>query len=99
MLTFNNKLFKFSLMGIILLLISWFAMEFNIPKVIIQEDGAKVQINFIFPMNQEVFNERVSILPDIPSTDFECITQWESKRKVLITIKEKSQVKILVEPK
>ena len=93
MLTFKNRIFKVSLVGIILLLTAWFIKEFNIPKIIISEGGAGVSINFILPMNKEKFNDRISIIPDIPNTDFECITKWESANKVSINIKEKSEVK------
>ncbi|HHX62611.1 MAG TPA: L,D-transpeptidase family protein [Epulopiscium sp.] len=90
MVTFNNKIFKLSLIGIILLLVVWFIREFNLPVVSVNENEANVKINFVLPMNQERFNEKISILPDIPNTDFECTTKWESTRKVHIKIKEKS---------
>lgn len=92
MVTFNNKIFKVSLIGIILLLTAWFIRDFNLPKVSVNEEGAKVTINFILPMNQEKFNERISILPDIPNTDFDCTTKWESSHKVIIGIKETSTI-------
>lgn len=93
MVTFNNKIFKVSLIGIIILLMAWFIREFNLPKVTINEGGANVQINFILPMNQESFNEKISIFPDISGTDFDCITTWESNRKVLLKISEKSGIR------
>lgn len=93
MVTFNNKIFKVSLIGIILLVMVWFVKDFNFPEVSVNEDGAKVQINFIFPMDQDGFNDKISVLPSIGGTDFECVTKWESSRKVLIKIKEKSDIK------
>ena len=92
MVTFNNKIFKISLVGIILLLTVWFVREFNLLSVKVDEDGATVKINFILPMNQEKFKSKISILPDIPDTEFECTIKWESKNTVFIRLKEKSDI-------
>ncbi len=93
MVTFNNKIVKVSLVGMIVLIMAWFVREFNLPKVSINEDGARVQINFILPMDHDSFNEKIVILPDILGTEFDCSTQWESSRKVIIKIEEKSDIK------
>ena len=93
MVTFKDKIFKFSLIGVILILMAWFIREFNLPTVKVNEDGASVNINFIFSMDQESFNEKVSILPDIPNTDFDCTIKWESNHSVSIQVKEESAVK------
>ena len=93
MLTFKNKIFKVSLTCIILLLIAWFMREFNIPKISVNEEGASITVNFILPMDKEKFNDKISILPDIANTDFECVTKWEAANKVIISIKEKNEVK------
>ena len=93
MVTFNNKIFKVSLVAVILLLMGWFIREFNLPMVKVSESGAQVRINFIFPMNQDAFNEKVSILPTIPNTDFECSVDWESSHNVVISLTEKDEIK------
>ena len=84
MVKFNNKTFMISLIGIILILAVWFMREFNLPKVSVSEEGAKVVINFILPMSPERFNEKIIIQPDIPNTEFECTTKWAAKNKVII---------------
>lgn len=93
MVAFNNRIFKISLIAIILLLMAWFIRDFNLSIVNINEEGADVRINFIFPMNKETFNDNISILPDIPNTHFECYVKWESNHTVVIRIKEKNEVK------
>lgn len=90
---FNNKTFKISLSAIILLLMVWFIREFNLHTVSVNEDGATARINFIFPMNQEEFNKSISISPSIPNSNFDCQVEWESDHNVVITIKEKDEIK------
>lgn len=93
MVTFKDKIFKVALIAVILILMAWFIREFNLPTVKVSEDGASVSINFIFSMDQESFHEKLSILPDIPNTEFDCNIKWESAHSVSIQVKEKSAIK------
>lgn len=67
--------------------------DFNLSIVKVTEDGAEVRINFIFPMDKETFNDRISLLPDIPNTQFHCDVQWESSHNVVIRLREKSEIR------
>lgn len=91
--TFNKRIFKIALISVILLLMAWFIRDFNLSIVEVTPEGAQVRVNFIFPMDQETFNQRISLLPDIPNTQFRCDVKWESSHTALIKLKEQSEIK------
>lgn len=93
MSVFNNRIFKISLISVILLLMAWFIRDFNLSIVNVTPEGAEVRVNFIFPVDKETFNSRISLLPDIPNTQFQCDVQWESHHSVVIRLKEKSEIR------
>ncbi len=90
---FNSRTFKVALVLVILLLMAWFIRDFNLAMVNVTEEGAQVRINFIFPVDQTKFKDQITILPDIPNTNFYCDIQWESSHHVVIHLKELSDIK------
>lgn len=90
---FNNKIFKVSLVLVILILMAWFIRDFNLSIVSVTQEGADVSINFIFPIDQETFNDHISLIPDIPNTKFQCDVKWESSHRAVIRLKEMSHTK------
>ncbi|NLI90350.1 MAG: L,D-transpeptidase [Epulopiscium sp.] len=93
MVRFNNKVFKISALAVILLLLVWFIREFSLSIVSVDEEGARVEINFIFPMDKETINNSIYISPEIPNSEFDCKVEWKSDHNAVIYIKEKDHIK------
>lgn len=68
--------------------------HFNLSWVETTEDGAKVTINFLIPMNQEVFNKHLSVSSTIDKCDqFNYSLKWLNSHMVEINLEEENEIK------
>lgn len=90
----NKRLFRISIISILLLLTLWFIKDFNLYWVEVSANDAKITINFLFPMDQQKFPEHISISPQLPyATEFDYTLEWLTKSVVCIKLKEQHPIK------
>lgn len=90
----NKKILNIAFVLIIILIGSWLLMEFNFSWVQVNEEGAKVTINFLLPMKQKEFEKTLKIVPQVPYADsFDCKVGWATKHTAIVELRERSAVK------
>lgn len=92
----ERKQIRYLLIGWILfgLVIIYFLKHFNLSWVETTEEGAKITVNFLFPMQKETFNKHLTLTNSIPEyNQFEYSVEWINQHIAEIYLKEKNTIK------
>lgn len=90
----NKKLFTLALIVVVFLCSMFFLRDFNLKWVQVRDDTAIVTINFLFPMEEDKFEESIRLADTLPqASDFNCVVEWKSNTTVQLIIKELSAIK------
>ena len=90
----KKKMFKISLISVILLITLWIVKDFNLSWVEVKEDYAKITVNFLFPMNKDKLPNCIQLSNQLPYADkFDYSMEWLTDSVVCIKLKEQNLVK------
>ncbi len=94
MITVKKKLFKFSLISVILLVSLWILKDLSLSWVEVNPAYAQVTINFLFPMDKDKFPECIKLTSQLPyAKDFDYSIDWLTDSVVCIKLKEQNFIK------
>ena len=90
----KKKIFRISLVSVILLISLWVLKDFNLSWVEVSPSHAKVTVNFLFPMNKDKLPESIELSYQIPyMNQFDYSLEWLTDSVVCIHLKEQNPIR------
>lgn len=90
----NKIVIQVALALVVILMILWFLKDVKLSWVEVNETYAEITINFLVPMEKDMFTEHLRIVSELPyAQNFEYTLTWLTDRVVSIKIKETNAIK------
>jgi hypothetical protein len=90
----KKRIFKISLISVILLVTIWVLKDFNLSWVEVNDGYAKVTVNFLFPMNKDKLPSCIRLTNELPyASQFDYSVQWLTDSVACIKLKEQNLIK------